>query len=265
MDMGLWNKIKKAATKAVTEVKHFVGKAVSKAGELTNSERLAKVGAKLEERTSATAQIIGISKAYKPTNSSVSVSDIDRINTVLADYVRSQKENIVEVEDALTEVINQFSTDIKDIMDDKVMCDQFENECKKEQNEIRTSLSEFISSRTSSADSECLNIMRMKPSSEKEKAMLAFSKKVQKEAILQTQKKLESTMKNMHMRLTKEFQASYQEIIANDAYTIDMINTYEQDISRKAEIINELNDTIKEAQSVIVFLSVEGVRVLWGK
>lgn len=271
--MELWNKIKKVATKAVTGVKHFVGKAVSKAGELANSEKLARVGAKLEERISATAQIVGTSKAYrpgtsrtyKPSDSPTSVSDIDRINTVLADYVRSQKENIEEVEEALIEVIDQFSSDIKDMMEDKVLSDQFENQCKKERNEIRNSLSEFISSRTSSADSECLNIMRMKPSVEKERAMLAFSKKVQKEAILQTRKKLEFAMKNMHMNLTKEFQACYQEIIANDTYSINMINAYEQDINSKEKIIKELNATIKEAQSVILFLSVEGVRVLWQK
>lgn len=230
-------------------VKKMAGKVFSKIGEIFDSESIAKIGAKLEDRADATAEIIGTTKSYKPNSSTV--SEIDRVNSTLSEFVFSQKDNVKIIEDAFISILDDFAFIVKEVLDDEIICGQFDIRCKDERQTIHNNMANVISKRFSIADTECLGIMKMRPSAKKQNAMKKFADKVQKEAIRETKFKFEISLENMHRWLLDEFKASYQRQNSASQYTIQIVNDFRENITDKQELIKKIDDVISISQDIL--------------
>ena len=240
--MGLFSKLRNA-----------IGGILDKVGKVFNSEKISKTAANLQNRTSATAQIIGTSKAYKA--STTSITEINRVNNSLADYAYAVKQDMKSIESVFLQVIDDFSVVMLDVIENNVIEIQFKNKCQQEKDSIKDSLAQIISQRMSSSDTECLSIMKMRPSAEKERAMQLYSKKIQKEAIKKVREQLTKSLKRINEWLRREVYACYDEAIVNSTHEIELLKDIQENIREKNSVIEEINKVINVANQVLEVIS----------
>lgn len=230
-------------------VKKMVGKITSKVGEILNSEFLANIGAKLEERTNDAASLIGTLKSYNPKQ--LTSSEVNKINSALSKYVLSQRTDLRKIETAFINVIDDFSIIVKEVLEDKVICAQFDNRCDEERQYIHDNLTETISNYINTSNDECMLILRMRPSAKKEKAIQLFFNKVQYIAIKDIKAKLKNSLKNMHLLLEKEFESSYQEKKAYNLYLMNIINDYKKGLNQEKDVIKRINEVEQYSNKIL--------------
>lgn len=240
--MGLFSGLKKMA-----------GKILSKVGELFDSEKIARVGAKLENRANSTAAVIGVSASYNPSKSTT--NEVDRVNSALTEFVFDQKENLKDIELALVRVLNDFASDVKDILDDATLSAQFERRCEELRKDTSNNISRSISNRMSISDKECREIMRMKPSKKKQEAMRRFAEAVQKNAFRKAKIDLEISMQDLNNRLIQEYNSSYQEKSSLYNHMIRTIGDYQGDISKQQKLVDNIDEILSKANMVISLIS----------
>lgn len=193
--MGIFSKIKEKVSSAI-------GAAVSKVGEILNSPAVARVGANLEGRTSHVVQTIGVSKALDPKKDSIQESQ--RINDTLAEYAFSLKAEIKDMEDALVIMLDSFHNVVQNMSDDDTIRKRINLDYHNMRDSVKVSFSDHVSRRMSAADSECREIMQMRPSQEKANRMDAFSRRVLREAALYTSTKIRIMLTAQNERLKSE-------------------------------------------------------------
>lgn len=235
-------------------IRRMVGRVVSNVGELFDSEKIAKAGARLEDRANEAAAIIGVLASYDPTKSDA--IDVHRVNSALAEFVFEQKKNVRDIEYALIGVLDDFADVVKEILDDEIICAQFESSCEDARMKIYDNISRTISNKMSIADKECLEIMRMRPNRKKQETMRRFANLVQKKAVRKAKIDLEKTLLYLNKKLEEEFVSSYQEKMSLYEHTVRIIREFQRDINKKQDLVSDIDEISSCAKSILSLLNI---------
>lgn len=235
-------------------IRRMVGRVVSNVGELFDSEKIAKAGARLEDRANEAAAIIGVLASYDPTKSDA--IDVHRVNSALAEFVFEQKKNVRDIEYALIGVLDDFADVVKEILDDEIICAQFESSCEDARMKIYDNISRTISNKMSIADKECLEIMRMRPNRKKQETMRRFANLVQKRAVRKAKIDLEKTLLYLNKKLEEEFVSSYQEKMSLYEHTVRIIREFQRDINKKQDLVSDIDEISSCAKSILSLLNI---------
>lgn len=242
--MGLFRTIKKA-----------VGTCISKIAEVFDNERLAKIGANLEERTSETAKLIGVTKSYKP--ESGNANEIDRVNTILADYVITVKNDVREIEQSLVALLDSISDRICACIEDSNIISRVQSMCLDAQNQLRNSITRGISDSIGVGNSTCEDIMKMKPSDKKTKRMEEFVSSVKKNALANASVQVKFAILSVQREAETEIRDKIDysmNMLQASTERLNELKKYSDDIDVTAD---DLESRVKVATSIVDLLNSE--------
>ena len=242
--MGIFSTIKKA-----------VGACVSKIAEVFDSEKLAKIGAKLEECTSETAKQIGVTKSYKP--ESGNAKEIDRVNTILADYVLTVKSDVKNIEYSLLALLDNISDRICACLDDSNIISRVRSMCSDAQNQLKNSITRGISDSIGVGNSTCEEIMKMKPSDKKTKRMEEFVSGVKKNALANASVQVKFAILDIQREAETEIRDKIDYSISILRESTERLNELKQYSSDTDVTADDLETRVKAATSVVALLNSE--------
>lgn len=242
--MGLFSTIKKA-----------VGTCISKIAEVFDNERLAKIGANLEGHTSETARQIGVTKSYKP--ESGNANEIDRVNTILADYVITVKSDVSEIENSLVALLDKISDRICACLDDSTITSRVQSLCSDAQNQLRDSITRGISDSIGVGNSTCEDIMKMKPSDKKTKRMEEFVSGVKKNALAKASIQVKFAILNIQREAETEIRDKIDYSIRMLHESTERLNELRKYSNDTGITTDDLESRVKVATSIVDLLNCE--------
>ncbi len=217
-----------------SNLKQKIGEAISKVGEVLNSSIIARLGANLENRRSKVVETIGVSKAMNPKKDSI--SETQKINDTLATYARYVKNDSVELEHAISASLDHMHSILEKMTSNDTIRGRLNLDYSSARSNAKDIFTAHISRRISSADSECVEIMKMRPSKKKAERMDAFTKQVTREASRLAAESIKSVLRNQNQQLKEEYDAKLQN-------ELSILRQSQQDIERIKNERLKLEDT----------------------
>lgn len=240
-----------------SNLKQKIGEAISKVGEVLNSSSLAKLGANLENRRSKVVETIGVSKAMNPKKDPISESQ--KINDTLATYARSVKEDSAELERAITASLDQMHSILERMASNNSIRGRLNLDYSSARSNAKNIFTSHISRRISTADSECVEIMRMRASKKKADKMDAFTKQVTREASRLAAESIKTVLRNQNYQLKKEYDSKIQNevsILRQNQQDIERIkNERLQLVSTQSNVAPRCAQILHDAKSMLQILS----------
>lgn len=235
-----------------SSLKQKMGTIVSKIGEVLNSPTIAKLGATLENRRSKVVETIGISKAMNSKRDSISESK--KINDTLASYAKEVKQDSAELERTISSSLDQMHS----VLESMAVNNTIRNRLNLDYSTLRTNAKDIftthISKRMSIADSECAQIMKMRPSDKKVQKMNAFSKQVTQEAARLASESIKNVLQNQNQQLKQEYEskiANELSLLKQNQKEIKRIRRERLDIVHiRSDISLKCTQIIDEAKSI---------------
>lgn len=191
-----------------SNLKQKIGEAISKVGEMLNSSSISRLGANLENRRSRVVETIGVSKAMNTKKDSISESQ--KVNDTLATYARAVKNDSVELEHAISASLDYMHSILEKMASNDTIRGRLNLDYYSARSNAKNIFTTHLSRRMSTADSECVEIMKMRPSKKKAERMDEFTKKVTREASRLAAESIKSVLRDQNQQLKKEYDAKSQ-------------------------------------------------------
>lgn len=196
--MGLISGIKGLANRG----KKAVGSFISGVGSILNSSSIAKLGARLEERNSDVARIVGTSRKYAPKENSA--AEVERVNQILRTYTDILRKDMNPVHESIGKAIELCVQTASAFVEEETSKRRLKFDYYGSADEVRSSISRYVSDRMNCSDPACRRIMEMSPSRKKEEKMREYTRQVLTEAADHAAEELSQAVKDRNQRLLDE-------------------------------------------------------------